>query len=83
MLFHGNPAEIELVAFDPNDPHQAWYVSAYGGLEMPRRPATNLPGSESKVPDSLTSHHCVGLSANATATVVRTSTGAPSRIAGL
>lgn len=31
VLFHGNPAEIEIVAFDPNDSEQAWYVSEYGG----------------------------------------------------
>jgi hypothetical protein len=26
VLFHGNPAEIELVAFDPNDSKHAWHV---------------------------------------------------------
>jgi hypothetical protein len=31
VLFHGNPAEIELVAYDPNDPETAWHVSEYGG----------------------------------------------------
>lgn len=31
VLFHGNPAQIELVAFDENDPEQAWYVQEYGG----------------------------------------------------
>jgi len=31
VLFHGNPAEIELVALDPNDPQQAWHVSEFGG----------------------------------------------------
>src|ERR1700730_13205777 len=31
VLFHGNPAEIELVAFDPNDPQQAWHVNEFGG----------------------------------------------------
>jgi hypothetical protein len=31
ILFHGNPAKIELVAHDPNDPETAWHVSEYGG----------------------------------------------------
>jgi hypothetical protein len=31
VLFHGNPAEIELVSTDPNDPEQAWHVSEFGG----------------------------------------------------
>ena len=31
VLFHGNPAEIELVAFDPNDPKQAWHLKEFGG----------------------------------------------------
>jgi hypothetical protein len=31
VLFHGNPAEIELVALDPNDPQQSWHVSEFGG----------------------------------------------------
>jgi hypothetical protein len=31
VLFHGNPAEIELVAFDPNDPEHAWHVQEFGG----------------------------------------------------
>ena len=30
VLFHGNPAEIELVAFDPKDPRQAWHVKEFG-----------------------------------------------------
>lgn len=34
VLFFGNPAEIELVACDPNDPEDAWYVSEYGGGVM-------------------------------------------------
>lgn len=28
---HHNPAEVELVATDPNDPEQAWYVQEHGG----------------------------------------------------
>jgi hypothetical protein len=31
VLFHGNPAEIELVAVDPNDPEHAWHVQEFGG----------------------------------------------------
>jgi len=34
VLFHGNPAEIELVAFDSTDPEQAWFVEEYGGGVM-------------------------------------------------
>jgi hypothetical protein len=34
VLFYGNPAEIELVAYDLNDPEGAWYVSEYGGGVM-------------------------------------------------
>ena len=31
VLFHGNPAEVELVACDPNDPEAAWYMKEYRG----------------------------------------------------
>jgi hypothetical protein len=31
VLFHGIGAKIELVAFDANDPEQAWYVQEEGG----------------------------------------------------
>ena len=31
MLFHGNLAEIELVAVDPNDPEHVWQVQEFGG----------------------------------------------------
>ncbi|HKD79526.1 MAG TPA: hypothetical protein VKH81_07510 [Candidatus Angelobacter sp.] len=31
VLFHGNPAEVELVACDPNDPEAAWHVQEFGG----------------------------------------------------
>jgi hypothetical protein len=34
VLFHGNPAEVELVPpYDPNepDPKIAWYLKKYGG----------------------------------------------------
>ena len=31
VLFHGEPGEIELVATDPQDQEQAWYVKEFGG----------------------------------------------------
>ncbi|MGA8443325.1 MAG: hypothetical protein WB762_31720 [Candidatus Sulfotelmatobacter sp.] len=31
VLFHGNPAEIELVAVDPNDREHVWRVREFGG----------------------------------------------------
>jgi len=31
VLFHGNPAEVELVACDPNEPEAAWYMKELGG----------------------------------------------------
>ena len=31
VLFHGVPGEIELVAFDPNDPETKWYLEEFGG----------------------------------------------------
>jgi hypothetical protein len=34
VLFHGNPAQVELVALDPNDPDHAWYVQEFGGGVM-------------------------------------------------
>jgi hypothetical protein len=34
VLFHGNAAEVELVACNPNDPEAAWYVEEYGGGVM-------------------------------------------------
>jgi hypothetical protein len=34
VLFHGNPAEVELVACDANDPEAAWYMKEYGGGVM-------------------------------------------------
>jgi hypothetical protein len=34
VLFHGNEAKIELVARDPDDPEESWYVSEYGGGVM-------------------------------------------------
>ena len=30
VLFHGHPAEIELVAYDPSDPEATWHLSEYG-----------------------------------------------------
>jgi hypothetical protein len=34
VLFHRNPAEIELVAYDPNDPVASWYIQEFGGGVM-------------------------------------------------
>ena len=33
VRFHGNPAEVELVSFDPNDPDPevAWHMKEFGG----------------------------------------------------
>jgi len=31
VLLHGNPAEIELVAVDPNNPEHVWHVREFGG----------------------------------------------------
>ena len=31
VLFHGKPALVELVAFDPNQPEHASYVQEFGG----------------------------------------------------
>jgi hypothetical protein len=31
VCFHGNPAEVELVACDPDDLETAWHVKEYGG----------------------------------------------------
>jgi hypothetical protein len=31
VLSHGNPAEVELVACDPNDAEAAWHMKEYGG----------------------------------------------------
>jgi hypothetical protein len=31
VLFHGNPAEIELVGVDPNDPEHVWHARDFGG----------------------------------------------------
>ena len=34
ILYHGNPAEIELVATDPNDSEATWYIQKFGGGVM-------------------------------------------------
>jgi len=31
VVFHGNPAEIELVSTDPSNPEQEWHVTEFGG----------------------------------------------------
>ncbi len=41
VLFHRNPGEIEFVAWDPNDPEQAWYVQEFGGGVMVNDPAVS------------------------------------------
>jgi hypothetical protein len=40
VRFHGNPAQIELVSCDPNepDPNAAWYVKEFGGGVLVRDP---------------------------------------------
>jgi hypothetical protein len=40
VLFHGNPAEIELVACDlhDSDPRIAWYMKEFGGGVMVLEP---------------------------------------------
>ncbi|HET9407131.1 MAG TPA: hypothetical protein VFO39_07820 [Candidatus Sulfotelmatobacter sp.] len=41
VVFHGNPATIEFVATDPDDPSSAWYVREYGGGVMVCDPAVS------------------------------------------
>jgi hypothetical protein len=41
VLFHGNPAEVELVACDANDPEAAWYMKEYGGGVMVSDPVVS------------------------------------------
>jgi hypothetical protein len=41
VLFHGNPAEIQLVATDSADPNQAWYVQECAGGVMILDPAVS------------------------------------------
>jgi hypothetical protein len=41
VRFHGNPAEVELVATDTNDPDQEWHVREFGGGVMISDPATS------------------------------------------
>lgn len=31
VLYHGNPASIELVAWDPLQPEHTWHVKEFGG----------------------------------------------------
>jgi len=38
VLFHGNPAEIELVAIDSNNPEHAWHVREFEGGVLVRDP---------------------------------------------
>jgi hypothetical protein len=34
VLYHRNPAEVEFVACDPDDPEVDWYVKQFGGGVM-------------------------------------------------
>jgi hypothetical protein len=43
VLFHLKPAVIELVATDPNDPAQRWYVEDEGGGVLVREPGDGHP----------------------------------------
>lgn len=38
VLFHGNPAEIELVACDESEPEAAWHMQEHGGGVLVRDP---------------------------------------------
>jgi hypothetical protein len=38
VLFHGAPAEVELVASNETDPEQAWYVQEFGGGVLIKEP---------------------------------------------
>ncbi len=40
VLFHGNPAEVELVSSDPTDPNPevAWHIKEFGGGVLIRDP---------------------------------------------
>jgi len=31
VLFHGNAAQVELVACDPSDPEAVWHIQEFGG----------------------------------------------------
>jgi hypothetical protein len=41
VLFHGNPAEVELVACDANYPEATWYMKEYGGGVMVSDPVVS------------------------------------------
>ena len=43
VLFHLQPAVIELVATDPNNPEQRWYVEEDGGGVLVRGPGDGQP----------------------------------------
>jgi len=43
VLFHREPAEVELVASDPDDPVTTWYVEEYGGGVLIREPKDPNP----------------------------------------
>jgi hypothetical protein len=37
LFFHGNPAEVELVACDPDDHDAAWHMKEFGGGVLRRK----------------------------------------------
>ncbi|HEV2471507.1 MAG TPA: hypothetical protein VGS41_02510 [Chthonomonadales bacterium] len=41
VRFHGHPATVEFAAAELNDPHNAWFVSQYGGGVMVNDPAVS------------------------------------------
>lgn len=41
VLFHGNPAVVELVACDPDDPEHQWYIKEFGGGAMISDPSVS------------------------------------------
>jgi len=48
--FQGNPAEVELVAHDPDDPESSWHVKEHGGgvsiLDPKVSSRTFIPGDQ-------------------------------------
>jgi hypothetical protein len=43
VIFHRGPAEIELVASDPDDPETTWHMQEYGGGVLIREPRDPNP----------------------------------------
>jgi hypothetical protein len=38
VLFHGNSAQVDLLASDPDDPEAAWHMKEFGGGGVDPRP---------------------------------------------